>query len=133
MAGLRGAVRESLKQALLALERSGCAAAGYRLTGQTVERLCVVHLYGSWRLLLAFPESDLAVVVDLGEHLTADPHRDVYTRLYEVLGMEPVGEPRDKPACCDDDNLPPVRSELVDDLADAYRTLTRRRRGGRHG
>lgn len=133
MAGLRGAVRQSLKQALLALERSGCTAAGYRLTGQTVERLCVVHLYGSWRLLLAFAEPDLAVVVDVGEHLAADPHRDVYTRLYEVLGMEPADEPRDKPACCDDDNLPPVTSELGDDLADASRILARRRRGGRRG
>lgn len=133
MVGLRGAVRESLKQALLVLERSGCAAAGYRLAGETVERPYVVHLYSSWRLLLAFSKSDLAVVVDVGEHLAADPRRDVYIRLYEVLGMEPAGEPRDKPACCDDDNLPPVRAELVDDLADPYRILTRRRQGGRHG
>lgn len=129
MTGLRGAVRNSLKQALLALERSGCEAAGYRLTGQTVERLCVVHLYGSWRLLLAFPEPD--VVIDVGQHLDGDPHRDVYTRLREILGVEPTDEPRTKPGCCDDHH-PPVTSELVDDLTDAYRTLTGRRRGRRH-
>lgn len=78
-------MRESLKEALLALEHSGCEAAGYRLAGTTLERLCVVHLYGVWRLLLVFPESDLAVVIDVGEHLANDPTRDIYARLYGVL------------------------------------------------
>jgi len=75
----------------------------------------VVHLYGSWRLLIAFPEPDLAVVIDVGQHLAHDPHRDVYTRLYEILGMEPADEP-------------PVTAHLADDLTAAYRALTRRRR-----
>jgi hypothetical protein len=65
-------------------------------------------------------------VIDIGEHLAHDPRRDVYTRLYEVLGMAPTDEPRTKPPCCDD-NLPPVTSELADDLSNAYRALTRRR------
>lgn len=127
IAGLRGAVRDSLKQALHALEYSGCEAAGYRLTGPALERLCMVHLYGFWRLLLAFPEPDLAVVIDIGEHLASDRHRDIYTRLYEALGTEPADEARTKPPCCDDTELPPVTAELVDDLSDAYRVLTRRR------
>ncbi len=57
----------------------------------------MVHLYGSWRLLIAFPDQDLAVVIDVGEHLAHDPRRDVYTRLYDVLDMEPTDEPQTKP------------------------------------
>ena len=121
-------MRESLKEALLALKHSGCEAAGYRLAGATVERLCVVHLYGAWRLLLAFPDSDLAVVIDVGEHLANGPTRDVYARLYEVLGTAPTDEPRTKPPCCDDADRPPGTSDLADDLIDAYRSLSRRRR-----
>lgn len=60
--------------ALVALERSGCEAAGYLLS-DVVHRLCVVHLYGSWRLLLAFPEPEVAVVIDVGEHLGAPTRR----------------------------------------------------------
>jgi len=87
----------------------------------------VVHLYRSWRLLIAFPEPDLAVVIDVGEHLAHDPHRDVYTRLYEILDLQPTDEPRTKPACCDN-NTPPIAEHLADDLTTAYRALTRRRR-----
>jgi len=120
-------VRDSLKQALRALERSGCEAAGYRLTGPTLERLCMAHLYGSWRLLLAFPDPNLAVVIDVGEHLAFDRHRDIYTRLYEAVGAELNQEARTKPPCCDDTGMPPVTAELVDDLTNAYRALTKRR------
>ena len=59
--------------AVEALERVGCDAAGYRLSGEGVDRLCVVHLWGRWRLLLAFPEAEVAVVIDIGEHLAHDP------------------------------------------------------------
>jgi hypothetical protein len=128
IAGLQGAVRESLKEALLALEHSGCEAAGCRLAGATVERLCVVHLYGLCRLLLAFPDSDPAVVIDVGEHLANDPARDIYARLYEVMGVAPTDKPRTKPPCCDDARQSPWTSDLVDDLIDAYRILSRRRR-----
>lgn len=120
-------MRDSLKQALRALERSGCEAAGYRLTGPTLERLCMAHLYGSWRLLLAFPDPNLAVVIDVGEHLAFDRHRDIYTRLYEAVGAELNQEARTKPPCCDDTGMPPVTAELVDDLTNAYRALTKRR------
>lgn len=120
-------MRDSLKQALRALERSGCEAAGYRLAGQTLERLCMVHLYGSWRLLLAFPEPDLAVVVDIGEHLASDRHSDIYTRLYEALGTQPSQAARTKPPCCGDTGMPPVTAELVDHLTNAYRVLNKRR------
>lgn len=128
MGGLRGAVKDSLKDALVALERSGCEGAGYRLSGEAVHRLCVVHLHGTWRLRLAFPEPDVAVVIDVGEHLAHDPRRDIYARLYEVLALAPSAELRSKPPCCDDDGLPPVASEAVEDLVDAYRGLMKVRR-----
>lgn len=128
IAGLRGAVKDSLKNTLLALERSGCEAAGYRLSGEAVHRLCVTHLYGSWRLLLAFPEPEVVVVIDVGEHLADEPGRDVYSRLYEIMGTTPTAEPRTKPPCCDDDRIPPVSAELAEDLADAYQDLIRERK-----
>lgn len=79
-------------------------------------------------LLLAFPEPDHAVIIDVGEHLANDPTRDMYARLFEVLGAEPTTQPRTKPPCCDDDQHPPVMPDLVGDLTDAYQALTRRRR-----
>lgn len=119
-------MRDSLRTALVALERVGCDAAGYRLTGSMVERLCVVHLYGRWRLLLAFPEPDLAVIIDIAQH-GADNDGDIYARLYEVLGMTPPAGLRDKPPCCDAAGTPPEATELIDQMTRAYRRLTRRR------
>lgn len=87
----------------------------------------MVHLYGRWRLLLAFPGPDVAVILDVGQHLANDPTRDVYTRLYEILDITPTTGPRTKPPCCDDTNIPPAAPDLLEDLTDAYRTLTRRR------
>jgi len=40
------------------------ATAGYRLVGEGLDKLCVIHLWGRWRLVVAFPEADVAVVVD---------------------------------------------------------------------
>lgn len=76
-----------------ALRRVGCDAAGYRLAGG-LDKLCVIHLWGRWRLVLAFPEVDVAVVADIGEHLDNDRSRDVYERLYEALEVNP---PRGSP------------------------------------
>lgn len=87
----------------------------------------MVHLYGSWRLLLAFPEPDLAVVIDIGEHLTSDRNRDIYTRLYEASGAEPSQGARTKPPCCDATSTPPLATGLVDELTNAYRALIRNR------
>jgi hypothetical protein len=120
-------VRESLRDSIVALERSGCDAAGYRLTGAGVEHFCVVHLRGRWRLLLGFPEPTVAVIVDVGEHRDEDPTRDVYQRLYESLGLTPSAEPREKPPCCDEVG-PPVNDQGIEEASDAYRALTRRRR-----
>jgi hypothetical protein len=113
--------------AVEALERVGCDAAGYRLSGVGVERLCVVHLWGRWRLLLAFPEPEVAVIIDVGEHLAHDSGRDIYQRLYEAVGLEPPDAVRDKPACCDDAG-PPANAAEVDRLRDAFTELAKPRR-----
>ncbi len=110
-----------------ALERVGCDAAGYRLAGDDLDKLCVVHLWGSWRVVLAFPEVDVAVVVDIGEHLDNDRSRDVYTRLYDALDVDPPTEPRDKPPCCDESG-PPTDEAQLGAVESGYRALTRRRR-----
>lgn len=115
-----------------ALERVGCDAAGYRLSGEGLDRLCSVHLWGHWRMLIAFPEPAVAVVLDIGEHLAHDPARDIYQRLYEAVGMETPDAVRDKPACCDEAG-PPADSAEVERLRDAFKELTRRRRGASHG
>lgn len=39
-------------------------------------------------MLLAFPEPDVAAVVDVGEHIENDRRRDVYGRLYDALGID---------------------------------------------
>jgi hypothetical protein len=112
--------------AVAALERVGCDAAGYRLSGEAVDRLCVVHLWGDWRLLIAFPEPQVAVIIDVGEHLAHDPGRAVYQRLYEAVGMAPPDAVRDKPPCCDKAG-PPVDAAEVDRLRDAFKELKPRR------
>ncbi len=89
--------------------------------------LCVVHLWGRWRLLLAFPEVDVAMVVDIGEHLDNDRSREVYTRLYEALGIDPPTEARNKPPCCDESG-PPIDAPQLDAVETGYRAFTRRRR-----
>ena len=110
-----------------ALEREGCEAAGYRLAGEGLDKLCVVHLRGRWRLLLAFPEVDVALVVDVGEHIDNDRSRDVYTRLYDALAVDPPTDPRYKPLCCDEVG-PPTDDAQLDAVESGYRALTRRRR-----
>ncbi len=74
-------MRVAFANATAALEREGCDAAGYRLAGEGLDKLCAIHLWGRWRLVLAFPEVDVALVVDVGEHLDNDRSRDVYTTL----------------------------------------------------
>ncbi|MDQ1517372.1 MAG: hypothetical protein QOE80_3202 [Actinomycetota bacterium] len=113
--------------AVEALERVGCDAAGYRLSGDGVDRLCVVHLWGEWRLLLAFPEPDVAVIIDIGEHLAHDPGRDIYQRLYEAVAMDPPDAVREKPPCCNEAG-PPADAAQVDRLRDAFKELVKPRR-----
>lgn len=43
---LRGKARKSFDAAVKRLAAEGCAAGDYRLTGEDIEHICAIHLYG---------------------------------------------------------------------------------------
>ncbi|WP_329788047.1 hypothetical protein V1227_25775 [Lentzea sp. DG1S-22] len=110
------------------LRRRGCAALDYRLTGDVVDRLCVRHIRGPLRAVVAFESSEEAVVLLVGPHDDQDPEIDVYTRLYESLGLSVPAGRRTKPPCCSDLNEPPAWGAEIDDLVALFDAATRRRR-----
>jgi hypothetical protein len=84
------------------LARQGCAALGYRLTGYELDHLCVVHLIGLLRGIVAFETAEIAYVLLVGDHDERYPTLDVYRQLYEPIGHSPSGQAaRRKPPCCD--------------------------------
>lgn len=129
VAGLRGKALAAFDAFKLDLAQRGCEALGYRVTGDVVERLCVKHLRGLDRALVAFPEPEVATIVLVGPH-TSDPQSNVYDLLYRVAGLE--GEPperRTKPACCEADGTPPAADdEFIDRLTRHTRGLLGRPR-----
>lgn len=125
-------------QKLRQLRLQGCAAADYRLSGADVEHICIVRLPRRHRMVIAFPGEEEVAVLLVGPHDETNPEVNVYTRLYESLGIEvPEGERR-KPPCCSDDQ-PPVDAELVDSFLDSSKKLRigkarrRRARSGKRG
>jgi hypothetical protein len=106
------------------LAARGCAALGYRLSGDLLGHLCVIHLIGAMRVVVAFESAEIAYVVLVGNHDDSRPPLDVYQQLYALAGQEPSDQAgRDKPSCCDTaTGKPPVDSAALDDL------LTRMRR-----
>jgi hypothetical protein len=107
------------------LKRVGCAAASYRLTGEILERICVVRLPYDYRMLVAFPSEREVSILLVGRHVR-NPVLDVYARLYRALALQmPSGE-RTKPPCCDaEKDEPPVDGELVDRFQDGVKRLRR--------
>lgn len=72
------------------LAAQGCAALAYRLSGPTpLDHLCVKHLGGSLRVVVAFESPQRAWVLLVGPHHDRDPILNVYTELYRLLGVEP--------------------------------------------
>lgn len=123
---LRGDVRAQVERARADLERRGCAAAHYRLSGEREDfgHICSVHLMRDWRMLVGFPEPDEVCVLIVGRH-TRGPS-SVYRRLYLLLGVdEPVGE-RNKPPCCQPAGESPIDAELVARLIAAAKGQRRR-------
>lgn len=110
------------------LARNGCAALGYRLTGPVpISRMCVKHLRGAFRVVVAFESPRQACILLVGPHDDTDPNRDVYVELYELLdAVPPDGAARCKPPCCAEDGQPP--SGLGDDLADLIIRTAKQRR-----
>lgn len=123
---LRTDVGRRIEEIEQRLRDHGCQAADYRLTGEHVDRLCVVHvdgIRGGWRVVVAFPEPDAVVVLYVGRH---DPRRglDLYRELYEVVGIAVPAGPRTRPPCCDEAGYPPIDDAVLERI-DLYR---RRRR-----
>ncbi len=127
--GLRGPTRAAFETFTGDLARRGCAALGYRLTGDLIERLCVHHLRGGWRVVVTFDAPPVVWVVLIAQH-TSDPATNVYDLLYALTGHRPEpDQARTKPACCGDDGAPPpVEEELITSLTRRTRQLAGRPR-----
>lgn len=123
---LRGADLKAFTAFISDLEMRGCAALGYRLTGEIpVNRLCVKHLRGAIRVVTAFEEPDCAWILLVGSHNERNRIQDVYSALWELCGLDaPPSGDRTKPACCDDDGTNPDLAE-IDDLVTRCRDLAR--------
>lgn len=124
---LRGKNREAWLTWLARLKAEGCRALGYRLSGDVAERLCVSHLRGRLRVVVAFESPHRAVVVMVGEH-DNQSSANVYDQLYELLDIEVPEASRDKPSCCGGDGQPPLWGAEVDDLDARSRSLLRAER-----
>lgn len=85
---LRGPHADAAKQARKDLERSGCTAAHYRLSGTDVEHICVRRLRDNWLMILFFPGPREVAILLVGPHERENPEIDAYRRLYELLGVE---------------------------------------------
>jgi hypothetical protein len=121
---LRGKAAAAYGEIVERLAAEGCAAADYRLTGDTVNRIRTLHFYARYRALVCFPEEEHVVVVLIAEHDRGT--KDVYAALYELLRMsQPTGK-RSKPPCCGEDGEPPVDPEMLDRLVTAAKRLRRR-------
>jgi mRNA-degrading endonuclease RelE of RelBE toxin-antitoxin system len=128
---LRGKARKSFDAAVLRLASEGCRAGDYRLTGDVLEHICSVHLYGRHRLLVCFPDDQQVVVLLVGEHTSGDPEVDGYRSLYQLLDLPEPTAKRTKPPCCDEGGHAPVDPELLDRFSADARSLLRTRRRAR--
>jgi hypothetical protein len=95
-----------------------------------VDRICVKHLRGALRVVVAFERADRAWVLLVGPHDDRGPVLNVYTELYGLLGVEPPdGAGRDKPPCCGEDTaLPPTLGTIVTEIADRAAKVRKTRR-----
>lgn len=64
-------IADAVDRVEVELERAGCAAASYRLTGEILEHVCVVRLPYDYRMLVAFPsEREVAILLGAGADLS---------------------------------------------------------------
>lgn len=102
-------------------------SAAYRLSGDTADRICSLHLYGPYRALVGFPDTESVVVLIVKEHLRTNAAADVYDDLYEILGIAEPTAKRTKPPCCDEGGEPPVDPDLIERFLATANRLQRRR------
>ncbi|HEX9539788.1 MAG TPA: hypothetical protein VGA04_16650 [Streptosporangiaceae bacterium] len=113
------------------LAAGGCRALAYRLSGQApIDHLCVKHLIGSLRVVVAFETPHRAWILLAGPHDNQDPILNVYAELYRLLDAEPQPDSgRDKPPCCDEtEELPPVLGDALSEILDHAAKLRHTRR-----
>ncbi len=113
----------------------GCAALGYRLSGPTpLDHLCVKHLSGSLRVVVAFESADRAWVLLVGPHDDQDPVLNVYAELYRLLGIDPPDAAgRAKPPCCEEAaEQPPVLGTDLTGVLDRAASIRKTRRPTRN-
>ncbi len=128
---LRGKARKSFDAAVRRLALEGCKAGDYRLTGEGVDHICAVHLYGRHRLLACFPDDRQVVVLLVGEHTSDDPEVDIYRSLYRLLDLPEPTAKRTKPPCCEDAEQSPVDAVVLDRFSAGAKALVRTRRRAR--
>lgn len=113
------------------LATRGCRALAYRLRGQApIDHLCVKHLSGSLRVVVAFDTPHRAWILLAGPHDDQDPILNVYAELYRLLDAEPQPDAgRHKPPCCDEtEELPPVLGDTLSEILDRAAKLRQTRR-----
>ncbi len=113
------------------LAANGCRALAYRLSGEApLDHLCVRHLGGALRVVVAFETPRWAWVLLVGPHDDHDPVLDIYAELYRLLSTRPPADAgRDKPPCCDEtEDLPPVLGATLAEILDRAAKLRRTRR-----
>lgn len=113
------------------LATRGCRALAYRLSGQApIDHLCVKHLSGSLRVVVAFDTPHRAWILLAGPHDDQDPILNVYAELYRLLDAEPQRDAgRHKPPCCDEtEELPPVLGDTLSEILDRAAKLRQTRR-----
>ncbi len=120
--GLARKARGAYDQFEADLAVRGCAALAYRLSGDFLDHLCVIHLTGQMRVIVAFESPEIAYVVLIGNH-DRDRPPDVYQQLYELAGHQPSDQAgRRKPPCCDTETgEPPTDTALLDQLLTSMR------------
>ncbi len=109
-----------------ALEREGCAAADYRLSGELADRFCSLHLMRDWRMVVGFPSPSEVVVLLIGRHVRGF-RGDVVRASYRGLGISVPSAQRKKPPRCDETGTAPVDTEAVERIVAGTKRLAQGR------
>lgn len=82
--------------------------------------MCVKHLRGSLRVVVASEDPGRAWILLVGRHDDQSAVLNVHAELYRLLGVEPPDSAgRDKPPCCDEStDLPPVLGAAVTEFTE---------------
>jgi hypothetical protein len=122
-------VREAFVHVHRDAAQRGCGAAHYRLSGSdNWPKFCVVQLPENWRLVVSFPDVETVTFLILDKH---DNRHDPYSFLAEAFALpdragHSAGRAQPKPACCHDQDDPPLVGDA--ELMTAIDQIVRNRR-----